>query len=140
MTEGNMPAITSIQILLIGVILVLTALLVFIGSQVIFILRELHGAAKKLNGKEQVSPNLFSLVKQAKNASQNTDTQIPINKFVSSEMNTFSLPTIRENGLENEIELNEHIFSHISAIQERGRQITPAAARRVFHRSGKPLA
>lgn len=48
-----MPAIESIQILLAAVILTLTGLLVFIGVQVILILREAHSAARRLNKEEK---------------------------------------------------------------------------------------
>lgn len=132
-----MPAFTNIQILLTVVILTLTGLLVFIGVQVIFILREVHRATKKLNETGQHANNSpFSILRQAfssiqnhpkialeeERMSPNTDTKITTSQYLTL--------------LQQEVgEEKSESFPHITALQERGR-----TSGRVFHRAGKPLA
>lgn len=140
-----MPALANIQFLLIAVIATLTGLLAFIGFQVILILKEVHGAAKKLNAKEGNRETTFGMLKKVFSNKQiqppkfdeekftddvqfhpNTDTRISASPYLSI------LQEYRQNeekGLETEA------FSHITALQERGRQ----SSSRVFHRNGKPL-
>lgn len=148
-----MPAITNlvnIQILLAAVIFTLTALLVFIGVQVILILREVHRATKKLNAHN--SANAYTSIGILKQALYNS-THLGNNKTQS---NLESLPTINEDsGLNEDTDSripaspyfaalmqepqeteNNQPFAHITALQERGRQ----TGGRVFHRAGKPLA
>lgn len=141
------PAFTSIQLLLAAVIFTLTALLVFIGVQVILILREVHKAAKKLNNNQssaQYTP--IGVLKQALyNSTHLANKTAP---------NIESFPTLHEEKFspdadtkitnspyltfltENQPEKGMETFPHISALQERGRQ----TGGRVFHRAGKPLA
>lgn len=146
------PAITNlanIQILLATVIFTLTALLVFIGVQVIFILREVHRATKKLNANASApSHTPMGVLKQALYNSTHLR--------LKAETNLASLPTINEDGelnsntdsripaspyfaalmQESQETESSQPFAHITALQERGRQ----TGGRVFHRAGKPLA
>lgn len=116
------PAIAGIQILLGTVILTLTALLVFVGVQVVFILRDLRATVKKINGtldKPQVSTRTFLeylLIGQSKKQQQ-TEYQV-----IDEEQTDEVMRIATKSGS----------FSHITELQERGR--------RVFHREGKPLA
>lgn len=131
-----MPALTNIQILLTAVILTLTGLLVFIGVQVIFILREVHQAAKQLNKTQTAnSYTPFGILRQAlynsihpthnqeQEMSPDVDTKISASQYLT----LLQQETGEEKG---------EAFSHITALQERGRQ----TGGRVFHRAGKPLA
>lgn len=115
-----MPAIQGIQILLAGVILILTTILVFVGVQVIFILRDVRLSIKKIN--QVVSPQMsvrtlleYLLVGQHKKPR--------IEYQVIDEEQTDEI--VRVAG-------KSDAFAHITQLQERGR--------RVFHREGKPLA
>lgn len=126
-----MPAIQGIQILLGVVIVTLTALLIFVGIQVVFILREVRGAVKKIN---QALGN--KLTRSPKHAN------IPISVRTFLEYLLLGQPkveppkytTISENQTDDVVEAEsiEDSFKHITALQEKGR--------RVFHREGKPLA
>lgn len=144
------PALTQIQILLATVIFTLTALLVFIGVQVILILKEVHGATKKLNAHN--STNAYTSMGILKQALYNS-THLGNNKTQS---NLTVMPTINEDARLNEntdsrIPASPYFaalmqesretessqpFVHITALQERGRQ----TGGRVFHRAGKALA
>lgn len=115
-----MPAIAGIQILLAGVILILTTLLVFVGVQVIFILRDVRLSIKKIN--QVASPQMsvrtlleYLLVGKAKKS--------PADYLVINEEETEEIVQMTN---------KSDAFSHITQLQERGR--------RVFHREGKPLA
>lgn len=141
------PAFTSIQLLLTTVIFTLTTLLVFIGVQVILILREVHKATKKMNSNQ--SSTQYTPMGVLKQALYNSTHLIN-----NAEPRIASFPTIQEEKFspeadtkitnspyltfltENEPEKAMETFPHISALQERGRQTTG----RVFHRAGKPLA
>lgn len=119
-----MPATLGIQILLTAVIITLTCLLAFIGVQVIFILREVHKAAKKLN--QTHSPTLYSTQPFT---TFNVLEGLVKNQFSSVQhINADALPVTSEKLVE---ETTSKPFFHITTLQERGR--------RVFHRLGKPL-
>ena len=117
-----MPAIQGIQILLATVIVTLTGLIVFIGVLVIFILKDARKAVKKANrvldkSSEPIStPSFLSQLMGAK-------------PQVISE-NKMPTDDVAPRGAENP-------FGHITALQERGREMFGP---RVFHRKGKPLA
>ena len=117
-----MPAIANIQILLTGVIVILTSLLVFVGIQVILIMRELHRIAKNLNGTSDFSSLglLGNLTKNFFNLAQHINGDSDI-EFAQKE------EVIKGDNDKSQ----EESFTHIRALQERGR--------RVFYREGKPL-
>ena len=129
-----MPAIQGIQILLAAVIVTLTGLLIFIGIQVIFILKDAKRAVKKANrvlDKQSLTP----WDKQSLTPWDKTVEPISTPSFLSQLIGgkTQNHPqTISENQMPI-----ENPFGHISALQERGREMFGP---RVFHRQGKPLS
>lgn len=123
-----MPAIQGIQILLAAVILTLTGLLVFIGVQVIFILKDARKAVKKANRVldktvEPIStPSFLSQLIGAK-------PQIISDKQSLTRWDN-KMPT------DDVAPRGDNPFGHIQALQERGREMFGP---RVFTRRGKPL-
>ena len=113
-----MPAIQGIQILLAAVIVTLTGLLIFIGIQVIFILKDARRAVKKAN---RVLDKTIEPISTPSFLSQ------LIGGKIQNHPQTIS---------ENQMPV-ENPFSHIQSLQERGREMFGP---RVFHRQGKPLA
>lgn len=120
------------QILLFSVVVVLTCLLVFLGVQVFFILREARRTMEKINklldGANLVSDSVARPIASFAN-------------FVDGVKNFGNLMDMILNKKEvtlergyNPEEIEEHEkghHSHIRALQERGR--------RFFHKDGKPL-
>lgn len=135
-----MPAAT-IQVLLTSVIITLTGLLLFMGVQVILILREVHRAAKRLNKKESatelpsIQQSTVSVLQQLIKNQAAPVTQIDADAPPKPTMfEQFSYETL---SAQTEVcASSQDTFSHITAIRERGRQ---SDMTRVFHRSGKPL-
>lgn len=129
-----MPALQGIQILLAAVIVTLTALLIFVGVQVVLILKEAHLAVKKINASlektktvssfEQIRPrfSVFGFLEQL--ISRNGE------KF--EETTETHLQLEKEEPTDDVLGARTSDFSHITRLQETGR--------RVFHREGKPLA
>ncbi|MBI3290327.1 hypothetical protein HYZ78_02935 [Candidatus Microgenomates bacterium] len=116
-----MPAIQGIQILLAAVVLTLTGLLVFIGVQVIFILKDARRAVKKANrvlDKQTEDVSTFGFLSRV----------IGVKPQVISE-NKMPTDDVAPRG--------DNPFGHIQTLQERGREMFGP---RVFHRKGKPLA
>ena len=134
-----MPAFTNIQILLTAVIVTLTGLLFFIGFQVILILRELHRATKKLNQSDsRAQHTTVSVLKQTfKTLSHKRINTNAVPEITPDTDTRISNSTHLSLLVQNQEQEEENKFSHIEALQERGRQ---SEGSRVFHRSGKPLA
>lgn len=117
-----MPAIQGIQILLTAVVLTLTGLLVFIGVQVVFILKDARKAVRKAN-------------RVLDRSSERISTASFLSQLIGAKPQVISenkIPTdeILPKGVENP-------FGHIQVLQEKGRQMFEGP--RVFHRQGKPL-
>ena len=119
-----------VQILLFAVASVLTVLLLVLGVEVFFILRESYRALKKLNRvldnagsvSEAVSKprvgfaNFVEGIKNFKKIAEGFDSPTPSMPVISEEKENFPVE-------------GEH--AHIESLQERGR--------RFFHKDGKPL-
>lgn len=128
-----MPAITGIQILLAAVIVTLTGLLVFIGVQVVFILKDARRAVRKANRVLDRSSERISTASFLSQLIGAKPQVISENKMPTDEL----LPKGAQNP-----------FGHIQALQERGRDefgrrpgwTSGPEGPRVFHREGKPLA
>ena len=125
-----MPAIQGIQILLAVVVLILTGLLVFIGIQVIFILKDTRKAVKKANR---------VLDKQSLTLRDKSSEQISTPSFLSQLIGVKSQVISQNKVLTDDVAPrgSENPFIHIQALQERGREMFSP---RVFHRQGKPLS
>lgn len=112
-----MPAIQGIQILLAVVIVTLTGLIVFIGVQVIFILKDARKAVKKAN--------------RVLDKSESVSTPSLLGQLFGGKPQIIS-----ENKTDDVAPHGDNPFGHIQALQERGREMFGP---RVFHRKGKPL-
>lgn len=125
------------QILLAVVVTILTGLLVFIGAQVFFILRDFQKTLKKMNkilddagivSDTVVKPiiGIASFVEGIKGIKGIVD-------LLHDRATPSHLPKkLKAKSQDSEEEMQSaHIHTHISELQERGR--------RFFHRGGKPL-
>lgn len=141
------------QILLAVVVTILTGLLVFVGTQVFLILREMQKTLQKLNkilddagivadtvvkpiigvanfvegikGIKGIVDLLHDKASSGHRLEKKIEAEIPYEAFVEED-----LPAGRQEMPRTHIE-SPHIHTHISEMQEHGR--------RFFHRGGKPL-